>query len=57
MSITLANGKPDGFIVELADAVIRIADLCGQLGLDLTQALELKMNYNASRPFKHGKNF
>lgn len=36
--------------VELADAVIRIADLCGYLGLDLAGALNEKMSYNANRP-------
>lgn len=36
--------------VELADAVIRIADLAGALGLDLGGAIAEKMAYNASRP-------
>lgn len=36
--------------VELADAVIRIADLCGALGLDLQGAIEEKMAFNAVRP-------
>ena len=35
--------------VELADAVIRIADLCGALGLDLGGAIVEKMAYNAQR--------
>lgn len=35
--------------VELADAVIRIADLCGALGLDLGGAIAEKMAFNASR--------
>ena len=35
--------------VELADAVIRIADLCGALGLDLGGAISEKLEYNASR--------
>lgn len=35
--------------VELADAVIRIADLCGSLGLDLGGAIAEKMQYNATR--------
>jgi hypothetical protein len=46
--------KPEGFVVELADAVIRIADLCGALGLDLAAAIELKHAFNVSRPFRHG---
>lgn len=36
--------------VELADAVIRIADLAGSLRLDLGGAIAEKMAYNASRP-------
>lgn len=49
--------KPEGLAVELADAVIRIADLCGHMGIDLDAAIALKMEYNESRPFKHGKLF
>lgn len=51
------NGKPEGFSVELADAVIRIFDLCGTYNLDLERAIELKHEYNKSRPYKHGKKF
>lgn len=35
--------------VELADAVIRIADLCGAMGLTLGAAIAEKMEFNASR--------
>ena len=35
--------------VELADAVIRIADLCGALRLDLGGAIDAKLAYNAQR--------
>lgn len=35
--------------VELADAVIRIADLAGAMGLDLGGAIEEKMFFNATR--------
>ena len=38
-----------GVEVELADAVIRIFDLAGALGLDVVQAMEEKMEYNAKR--------
>lgn len=53
----LCKAKPEGVAVELADAVIRIADLCGHLGIDLEAAIALKMEYNEGRPFKHGKKF
>lgn len=39
-----------GLEVELADAVIRIGDLAGALGLDLGGAIKEKMEYNAVRP-------
>lgn len=35
--------------VEMADAVIRIADLCGYLGLDLGGAIVEKRLYNSKR--------
>lgn len=50
-----ANGKPIGIPSELADAVIRIADLCGHWDIDLEKAIEDKMAYNATRPHMHGK--
>ena len=46
--------KPEGFGVELADAVIRIFDLASRLGLDMGALVELKMEYNRGRPHKHG---
>jgi NTP pyrophosphatase (non-canonical NTP hydrolase) len=48
-------GKPVGFPSEMADAVIRIAELCEYLGIDLEKAIEEKMAYNETRPYKHGK--
>lgn len=51
------DGKPEGFGVELADAVIRIADLAEKCGLDLGALIRLKMRYNATRPHRHGKKF
>jgi len=46
-----------GLEVELADAVIRILDLSGYLGLDIGGALVDKLEYNKGRPHKHGKNY
>ena len=38
-----------GIEVELADAVIRILDLCGAVKLDLAGAIQEKLGYNATR--------
>lgn len=49
--------KPYGFPIEIADAVIRIFDLCGGMHIDLMQAIQVKMSYNKIREYKHGKLF
>ena len=49
-----ANKKPEGVTIELADVLIRIADLCGEFNLDLEQALTEKMAYNKTRSYRHG---
>ena len=49
--------KPEGYATKLADAVIRIADLCGHLDIDLAAVIREKMEYNATRPKMHGKKF
>jgi NTP pyrophosphatase (non-canonical NTP hydrolase) len=49
------HGKPEGIPIELADVIIRICDTCGQYGIDLDRAIRLKMEYNKTRPYKHGK--
>jgi NTP pyrophosphatase (non-canonical NTP hydrolase) len=46
--------KPCGIPTELADCIIRIADTCGKYGIDLEKALKIKMEYNKTRPFRHG---
>ena len=51
------GGKPEGFAVELADTVIRIAALCGHLKIDLTEVILRKMAYNKTRQRLHGKRF
>jgi NTP pyrophosphatase (non-canonical NTP hydrolase) len=48
------SAKPEGFGVELADAIIRILDLAGYLGIDMGELVELKHEYNRTRPFRHG---
>jgi NTP pyrophosphatase (non-canonical NTP hydrolase) len=49
------HGNQANFNEELADAVIRIYDLCGHMGIDLGLAIDGKMTINAKREPKHGK--
>lgn len=39
---------------ELADVVIRISQMCHTEGWDLGEAIIAKMEYNNTRPYKHG---
>lgn len=49
-----SSAKPEGFGVELADIVIRVLDLAEMVGADLTDLILTKMEYNESRPYRHG---
>ncbi len=42
---------------EIADAIIRLFDLCGAMDIDLDKHVQLKMKYNSLRPHKHGKKY
>lgn len=42
---------------ELADCVIRILDYCGKKKINITKAIAMKMEYNADRPYRHGKRY
>ena len=46
--------KPEGIPVELADCIIRIFDFCGLHDIDLESVLKQKMEYNRTRPYRHG---
>ena len=46
-----------GFFDKAEQYARRKLDLCGHLGIDLEAAIDLKMAYNETRPFKHGKRF
>lgn len=47
----------DSFEDEIADAVIRLFDMCGGLGIDLESHIENKVKYNVMRDRLHGKIF
>lgn len=48
------SGKPEGFPIELADCIIRVLDTAEFLGIDIESAIEVKMEYNKTRPYRHG---
>lgn len=48
------DGKPEGVGIELADVVIRILDMAEFYGIDMQNAIELKMMYNFGRSHRHG---
>lgn len=51
------DGKPEGVPAELADVVIRCFDMADYYGIDLESAIIEKMEFNKTRPYKHGKQF
>lgn len=48
------DGKPSGFVVELADAVIRILDYCAGKKIDIATVICIKSEFNQTRPYRHG---
>ena len=44
----------EGYAVEMVDTLIRILDFCGAIGLDVDSIMAQKMEYNRSRPYRHG---
>lgn len=54
----IREGDGDGNLgEELADAVIRIADLAGFAQIDLDFEVKQKMAINKARPYKHHRQF
>lgn len=51
------NRSQDELAEELADCCIRIFDYCGARGIDLESVLLKKIEFNKTRPYKHGKKF
>lgn len=48
------DGKPEGIPIEFADLLIRLFALCQQVGIDLDTALRVKLEFNKTRPYRHG---
>jgi hypothetical protein len=51
---TNGKDKPEGIPVELADVIIRILDFVGGTGMDIDEAIRIKVRYNKTRPYRHG---
>lgn len=49
------NDDDEGFREEIADTFIRLADMCGGLGIPIWEYIEKKMAINKDREFLHGK--
>lgn len=49
--------KPEGFGIELADALIRTLDIAQETNIDADECMTIKHEYNGTRPYKHGKAF
>jgi NTP pyrophosphatase (non-canonical NTP hydrolase) len=53
----LRTGDKEHFKEEIADTIIRIADICGGLGIDIDAEIKKKMEKNQKRERLHGKLF
>lgn len=47
----------DNRVTEIADALVRIFHMCGKYDLPIGPAFIAKMNFNLTRPVKHGKEY
>ncbi len=46
--------KPEGIPIELSDCMIRILDYCGKEKIDIEGAIQIKSEFNKTRPYQHG---
>ena len=53
----LSKWEKDTFEDEIADTFIRLADLCGAMNIDIEWQIKKKLEFNRTRPYKHGKEF
>lgn len=51
------NAVKNTFEDELADAIIRILDICAFKGIDIESHIKAKIRYNSLREHKHGKKY
>lgn len=53
-SWTDKGGKPQGIASEFADVLIRLGHYAELFGIDLETEVIRKLEYNATRPYRHG---
>ena len=51
------HGTKENLAEELADCCIRIFDYCGARSIELEKMILKKIEYNKTRPYRHGKKF
>lgn len=54
MSKWTGKEKLEGTATEMADCIIRILDWAGKEGIDMESIIEMKHQYNKTRPYRHG---
>ena len=54
MESYLDGTKPCGFPSEMADIIIRVLDICAAFDIDIDGEVLAKMQYNQTRPYRHG---
>jgi hypothetical protein len=47
--------KPEGVPVEIADIIIRALDFMHEMGIDVEETIRQKMQFNWTRPYRHGR--
>ena len=52
--IVWRDQEPTGIPIELADVVIRLLDIAEWMGFSLEEAVNIKMVFNTTRPWRHG---
>lgn len=49
------KGKLHGVPIELADIILRTLHIAEHWSINIEEAIKAKMEYNKTRPYKHGK--
>lgn len=52
--ILMQGNKPCGFPIELADVMLWVSGMAEEYEIDLERAIQMKSDYNKTRPYRHG---